>query len=142
MKRVLLAFLAAFAVMFILGGVWNALIMENFYLAHSPSILRPAEDFNLGVIAAGYAVLTAIMTLIVVQNFQENPRFVGGFMFGATFGVAATLPLYLILWGRWDFPLAYGLVDSAWHLVEQGLGAVVLCRVFYGKQKITASLSS
>lgn len=82
------------------------------------------------------------MTLIVVQNFNENPKFIGGFMFGATFGVAATLPLYLILWGRWDFSMSYVLVDSIWHLFEEGIGAVVLCKVFYGTEMKKEVLTS
>ncbi|MEO9805033.1 MAG: DUF2177 family protein [Reichenbachiella sp.] len=142
MKRIALSLIAAFLTMFVLGGLWNALIMENFYLSHSPSIIRPPEAFNLPVIALGYFVLTAIMTLIVVQNFNENPKFIGGFMFGATFGVAATLPLYLILWGRWDFSMSYVLVDSIWHLFEEGIGAVVLCKVFYGTKMKKEVLTS
>ncbi|WP_298760479.1 DUF2177 family protein [uncultured Psychroserpens sp.] len=136
MKKNLLAFLISFIVMFILGGLWNAIIMNDFYINNSPTIVRPEEDFNLPIIALGYLILSAIMTLIVVKSFNENPKFIRGFIFGATFGLAATLPLYLILWGRWDFPLVYGLVDTLWHLMEQGIGAVVLCKVIYSNKKI------
>ena len=134
-KKITKAFITCFISMFVLGGIWNALIMEGFYISHSPSNLLAPEEFSLPFIALGYLVLTAIMTLIVVQNFDQNPKFVGGFMFGATFGLAATLPLYLILYGRWEISMAYILVDSAWHLVEQGIGGAVLCSIIYSKNK-------
>lgn len=130
-KAILIATSVAFIAMFMLGGLWNALVMEDFYLSHSPTILRPASEFNLGVIALGYFVLTIIMAFIVSVNMGENPKFVGGFLFGATFGLAATLPLYMILYGRWDFSLSYALVDTGWHFVEQGIGGFVMTGVYF-----------
>ncbi|MBO6524955.1 MAG: hypothetical protein JJ971_14070 [Balneolaceae bacterium] len=129
--RAFLGFIGALVLMFSLGGIWNAVLMQDFYLAYSPTNILPPEDFSITSIALGYIVLTAIMTFIVVQNFNENPKFVGGFMFGGTFGLAATLPLYLILYGRWDISLTYILVDSAWHVFEQGLGGALLCWLYY-----------
>jgi hypothetical protein len=130
-KAILISTSVAFLVMFTLGGLWNALILEDFYISNSPEILRPAEDFNLGVIALGYFVLTLIMAFIVMVNMGENPKFVGGFLFGATFGLAATLPLYLVLFGRWDFSLNYALVDTGWHFVEQGIGGFILTAIYF-----------
>lgn len=130
-KAVFIAIAVAFIVMFTLGGLWNAAIMEDFYLSYSPSILRPAGEFNLGAIALGYFVLTLIMGFIVTVNMGENPKFIGGFMFGGTFGLAATLPLYLILYGRWDFSLSYALVDTGWHFLEEGLGGWVMTALYF-----------
>ncbi len=130
-KAIIISTSVAFLVMFTLGGVWNALILEDFYISNSPAILRLPEGFNLGVIALGYFVLALIMGFISAVNMGENPKFVGGFLFGATFGLAATLPLYLILYGRWDFSLSYALVDTAWHFVEQGIGGVVLTSLYF-----------
>ena len=131
LKAIIIATSVAFVAMFTLGGIWNALILENFYLSNSPEILRSPEEFNLGVIALGYFVLALIMGFITMANMGENPKFVDGFLFGATFGLAATLPLYLILYGRWDFSLLYALVDTGWHFVEQGIGGVMLTRLYF-----------
>ncbi len=136
-KAILIATVIAFIIMFTLGGVWNALILEDFYISNSPEILRPAEEFNLGIIALGYLILTLIMAFIVMVNMGENPQFVGGFMFGATFGLAATLPLYLILYGRWDFSLNYALVDTGWHFVEQGIGGFIMTAIYFKLYKPT-----
>ena len=131
LKAILIATAVAFIAMFTLGGVWNALILEDFYISNSPEILRPVSEFNLPVIAIGYFVLTLIMSFIVMVNMGENPKFVGGFLFGATFGLAATLPLYLILYGRWDFSLNYALVDTGWHFIEQGVGGFLLTTIYF-----------
>ncbi|GJM34561.1 MAG: hypothetical protein DHS20C18_35620 [Saprospiraceae bacterium] len=140
-KAILIATAVAFIAMFTMGGLWNALILEDFYISNSPEILRPEADFNLGVIALGYFVLTLIMAFIVMVNMGKNPKFVGGFMFGATFGLAATLPLYLILYGRWDFSLNYALVDTGWHFVEQGIGGLILTALYFKLYKPQASKS-
>lgn len=49
----------------------------------------------------------------------------------------ATLPLYLILHAVWDFSLAWGLVDSGWHLVEEGVVGVVLALTMLPKTPST-----
>ena len=130
LKSIIIATSVAFVIMFTLGGLWNALILEDFYIKNSPSILRSPETFNLGVIALGYFTLAIIMGFIAMANMGKNSKFIDGFLFGATFGLAATLPLYLILYGRWEFSLTYALVDSAWHFFEQGIGGVVLTKLY------------
>ena len=140
-KSIMVATAVAFIVMFALGGIWNALIMENFYINNAPEILRPEEEFNLGVIALGYFILTMIMAFIVGVNMGENPKFVGGFLFGATFGLAATLPLYLILYGRWDFQLNYALLDTGWHFIEQGIGGYAITAIYFKLYKPQKTIS-
>ena len=134
-KRFIAASILSFVVMFLLGAVWNTVIMADFYRVNAPDILRPLEasedSFSLVPIVFGYVVIAFLMTFIVSQNFDQNPKFVGGFMFGATFGISVTLPLYLILYGKWDFPYQNIIADTLWHIVEQGMGAVVICAIIF-----------
>jgi hypothetical protein len=41
------------------------------------------------------------------------------------------LPIYLILYAIWNVSLTMMLVDSGWHLVQEGVGAIVLGRTLW-----------
>ena len=71
-------------------------------------------------------LLVALMAFLFAQSFKERPSLLASFQFGALFGVIATLPIYLILYAIWNISLTMLLVDSGWHLVQEGVGAVVL----------------
>ncbi|MGE0133403.1 MAG: DUF2177 family protein [Blastocatellales bacterium] len=125
-KRILLGSIAAFVVMFILGGLWNAVLMTSFYERHAPSNARPPAETSLLFVVLGYVLLVAFMTFLLAQSFRTRPSVLESFQFGALFGVIATLPIYLILYAIWNVSLTMLLVDSGWHLVQEGIGAVVL----------------
>lgn len=125
-KRILLAGCAAFVVMFILGGLWNAVLMAQFYERHAPSNARRPEDTSLLFVVLGYVLLVAFMTFLFAQSFKQRPSMLESFQFGALFGVIATLPIYLILYAIWHVSLTMMLVDAAWHLAQEGVGGVIL----------------
>lgn len=133
-KRIVLAGLAAFVVMFVLGGLWNAVLMAGFYQRHAPSNARPPAETSLLFIVLGYALLVVFMTFLLAQSFKERPSMLESFQFGASFGVIATLPIYLILYSIWNISLTMLLVDSAWHLVQEGIGAIVLGLTMFPKR--------
>ena len=124
--RTVLSGVATFALMFVLAGIWNAMLMAGFYAGHAPVNARPPEEQSMLFLVLGYAALTLFMTFLFAQSFARRPTLVEGFQFGALFGIIATLPLYLILSGIWNIPLTHVLVDSGWHLVEQGFGGMIL----------------
>lgn len=125
-KRILLSGGAAFVVMFVLGGLWNAVLMTNFYERHAPANVRRPEDTSLLFVVIGYALLAAFMTFLFAQSFKRRPSALESFQFGALFGVIATLPVYLILYAIWNVSLTMMLVDSAWHLAQEGMGGLIL----------------
>lgn len=133
--RVFLSGLAAFGVMFVSGGLWSAVLMTSFYAGHAPTNARAPEEQSMLFLLLAYALLASFMTFLFSQSFKERPPMAGGLQFGALFGVIATLPLYLILYAVWDFPLSHALVDSAWHLVEEGLGGATLALTMFPRAK-------
>ena len=125
-KRIVLAGLAAFVVMFVLGGLWNAVLMAGFYARHAPGNARPPAETSLLFIVLGYVLLVVFMTFLLAQSFKARTSVLESFQFGSLFGVIATLPLYLILYSIWNISLTMLLVDAGWHLMQEGIGAVVL----------------
>jgi hypothetical protein len=134
-KRPLLAGLAAFVVMFLLGGLWNTVIMAGFYAANAPANARPPEEQSFLWIGVGYLLLAAFMTFLYAQSFQKKPSVEESVQFGSLFGLIATLPLYVILFAIWDFSLTHLAVDSLYHAVEASIGAVVLGVVMFPRSK-------
>jgi hypothetical protein len=105
--------------------------MNGFYAAHAPSNARVPEAQSLAMLALAYLLLAALMAFLFSQSFTSSPGAGAGFQFGALFGLIATLPLYLILFAVWDVSMAHILVDSGWHLIEEGLGGIVLARTMF-----------
>lgn len=133
-KRPLLAGLAAFITMFVLGGLWNTVLMAGFYAANAPANARPLQEQSMLWIAIGYALLAAFMTFLYAQSYQAKPSIGESAQFGSLFGLIATLPLYAILYAIWDFSLAHIAVDSVYHAVEAAIGAIVLGAVMFRKK--------
>lgn len=139
MRRITLAAAAAFLTMFVSGGTWNAIVMAGFYANQAPANARLPEEQSFLALIVGYVLLTFFMTFLYVQSFSQRPSWGASFQFGALFGLIATLPLYLILYAIWDFSAAHLLVDSIWHLVEQGIGAMVLGAVLFARTSHAAA---
>lgn len=133
-KRPLLAGLAAFVVMFVLGGLWNTVLMAGFYAANAPANARSPQEQSMLWLLIGYALLAAFLTFLYAQSFQAKPSTGESAQFGALFGLIATLPLYAILYAIWDISLAHIAVDSIYHAVEAAIGAIVLGAVMFRKK--------
>lgn len=58
MQRIILAAAAAFLTMFILGGMWNAVVMGGFYANQAPANARLPEEQSCLALLVGYLLLT------------------------------------------------------------------------------------
>jgi len=137
--RVVFSGLASFLTMFVAGGIWNAVVMKGYYSNHAPAIARAPEAQSMGWLLVAYLLLATFMTFLFSQSSRSRATAAEGFQFGALFGVIATLPLYLILFAVWDISLPFVLVDSGWHLVEEGLGGLVLALTLFRRQATAAT---
>ncbi len=124
--RKLLFFLVPCLAMFVLGGLWNSILLEKILALPAPVIARPPAEVRLGVIALAHVLLTAFMAFPFTQSFPNPPGSLAGFQFGSLFGVIMTVPVYLLLYAAWNVSLRALLVDAGWHAIEQGVGGVLL----------------
>ena len=128
-KSFLLAWSSAFVVCFALGYLWHDEIMTNFYTEHFERQQNP--DINVSVTAIAYLIITFLMTLIYsVWHKGKNPL-IEGLLLGLIVGILWSLPAPLL-----DIAFGVGitpsgiLFDSAWQMIEEGIGGVVLARVY------------
>jgi phosphotransferase system glucose/maltose/N-acetylglucosamine-specific IIC component len=127
-KKWLTAGLAGFVVMFILSGLWYMVIMAGFYETQNAAVSR--EQFNFLFIVLGYIVLAALMSYMYPVGYKGGSPTKEGLRFGILIGLLVALPMNLILHGVWKVTLAGSLVDSAWHVVEKGIGGIVIALVY------------
>ncbi len=130
-SKLILAAVAAFVVMFSLSGLWHQVLLGDYYVAESAAVARPEPD--LAIIALGYAILALLMAWVYPIGYKGGSAITEGARFGAVIGLLWILPWSVIISGIWQIELTIVLVDSAWHIIEQGLGGVAVAMA-YGRQ--------
>ncbi len=128
----LLACLAAFVVTFLLSGLWHIVLLGDFYKANDVALAR-AEP-NMLFVILGQLILTFLMAVVYPMGYKGGSPVKEGFRFGAIIGLIWLLPWSVMMHGLWNYPLAGVIVDSAWHVVEEGVGGIVIGLV-YGTSK-------
>ena len=131
-KKMLLACLAAFVVTFLLSGLWHIVLLGDFYKANDVALAR-AEP-NMLFVILGQLILTFLMAVVYPMGYKGGSPVKEGFRFGAIIGLIWLLPWSVMMHGIWNYPLAGVIVDSAWHVVEEGVGGIVIGLV-YGTSK-------
>jgi len=127
MKKFVSTTLATGLAMFLLGGAWHMGIMGDFYREHSSNPNEPI----LGFIILGYLVLAAIMTYVYpLGENKKEVAWMDGLRFGVIVGLIWVTPHAIILIGAEAVAPISVVVDGLWHLVEQGIGGIVLATVF------------
>ena len=129
-KKIILAWLAAFVVTFALAGLWHQVLLVDFYKVNTEALAR--EEINILFVVLGQLILTFLMAFIYPIGYKGGSPIKEGFKFGALIGFIWILPLSLIMHGIWTVPLNSVLVDSGWHIIEEGIGGIVIGLV-YGK---------
>ena len=87
LKKLLFAFLAAFAVIFVLEFLLHAVLLKNAYMALPKTMMRTESDFNrhFPLLVLGQALIAFALTLIFARGFAAAGAAAGmrlGLMFG------------------------------------------------------------
>ena len=128
LKKLFLAWIAGFVVMFALAGLWHMVVMKDYYAEQSAEVARPEADMM--PIALGYAVLALLMAYAYPIGYQGGTPWVEGLKFGLFVGLIWILPLGLVLFGVENWTMNLMFVDVPWHLVEQGIGGIGIGLIF------------
>ena len=126
--KMLYAWLAGGAGMLILGFLWHRVIMGGFYDEHGAAVMR--EEPKMLFIILGVLVLAFLMAYAYPLGYKGGSPVIEGLRFGALMGLLAFLPFNLILYGAFNITLAGALVDAGWHVVEEGVGGVIIAMVY------------
>lgn len=128
MKKLLTAWIAGAVAMIVLSYIWHDLLMLDFYKDNMRLIFR--LDVKFEWVVAGYVLLGLLMAYIFPLGFKGGKPINEGIRFGVLMGLVAFLPSQLVLYGLANIDLNAALVESAWHVVEQGVGGLVIALAY------------
>ena len=127
-KKMLYAWVAGAAGMLILGILWHTVIMGGFYDTHLAAVARDVPKMPFVIL--GYLVLALLMAYMFPLGYKGGSAVSEGLRFGILIGLLWTLPLQLVFHGLLNLGLTGGLVDAGWHVVEQGVGGIIIAMVY------------
>ena len=135
-KKMIRATILAFIVMFILGGLWHAILMVDFY----KELLTPEsrEPHQIQFIASGVFLLALSMAYLYPKGYRGGSPIKEGLVFGVIMGLIWIIPHGLVMHGMTATSGKLLLVDGLWHLFEQGMGGIVIASV-YGRDSESTS---
>jgi hypothetical protein len=123
-QRFLLATIVSALVMLALGWLWHHSFMAVYYEEHTA---LPRQVPLTRIIILGYVLLALLMTYLYPKGYSGGNPLPEGLRFGVLMGVLFTLPHGLILYAtEGGHTGTIVIVDASWHIVEQGLGGIVI----------------
>ena len=136
-KKFVLAWMTAFVVALLVAFGWHLFLLADFYRAQAQAVAR--EEPNYVFVFVGLLILYFLMALVYPIGYKGGSPVKEGFRFGALIGLIWVLPVSVIFHGVWNLPLTAVIVDSAWHVIEEGVGGIAIARV-YGRQRKAVKL--
>jgi len=133
-KKFLLASLAGAAVMFLLSGLWHAVLLKDFYAAQFGAAVRaePLVSFSF----LSYLSLAILMAIVFPFGYKGGAVVKEGLRFGILMGLLCRLPFSLVFYANsTSFTMSHVLFDGAWHIVEQGIGGIVMALIYVRKTR-------
>ncbi|MCK4578260.1 MAG: DUF1761 family protein [Candidatus Marinimicrobia bacterium] len=127
-KKLLMAWLAAFVVMFVVSFVWYNYIIAECNAEQFKDVLRAEK--SMGLIAVGYLVISFLLAYVYPIGYQGGTPMSEGMRFGIIMGLIVAVPAALISAGAYNMPLGANIVDAIYRIVEITLGAMAMAVVY------------
>ncbi|MDH4184020.1 MAG: hypothetical protein OEV92_07355 [Nitrospinota bacterium] len=124
MKKMAAATLAGGFVMWVTAGLWHNLIMPSLYAD------LHAKHEGIFMLLLAYFILALFMAYLYPMGFKGKHPVKDGLWLGALVGLIWVFPHGLAMAGAHGEPLAYLFKNSVWHMVEQGIGGIVVAVVY------------
>ncbi len=127
LKKLILATLVGGLGMWIVAGLWHNLIMAKLY-----KDVHATHD-GIGLLLIAYFILALLMAYMCPLGYKGNGPLKEGLKFGALIGLLWVFPHGIaMVAAHGDTTIAYVIKNSLWHMVEQGIGGVIIALI-YGK---------
>jgi len=125
MKKITLATLGSALTMWLVAGLWHEVIMAEFY-----ACATHGSHEGRGIILIGYIILAGLMAYLYPLLDKTGRPLIEGIRFGAIIGLLWVLPHGLVMAGAHGDPIPYIFLNAAWHIVEQGIGGIVIALIY------------
>jgi len=111
--------------MWVLAGLWHEIAAIAFYAS-----VDRAEHQGLGIILAAYLFLGVAMAAVYPVVRMSGRTALDGLVLGAAFGVIWVLPHGLVMAAAHGESLSYEFINAGWHVIEQGIGGLVVTTAY------------
>lgn len=122
--RVFAAAFAGAVAMWITAGIWHEIAAIAFYADRVDG-----QHQGIGIIFLAYCVLSILITFFLRHTRLTARPLLNGLIVGATIGILWVFPHELTTAAAHGEPLGYVFSNALWHIVEQGLGGLVIALV-------------
>jgi len=126
MKWTLATLLGGFS-MWVVAGLWHNLILPFF----SEGV--EAHHEGLAIMLVAYMILSFLMTYIYSLSYKGGKPIVEGLRIGVVVGILWVFPHGLAMAGAHDTSILYEIENTVWHIVEQGIGGIVVAMLWGNK---------
>ena len=107
-------------VMWIVAGLWHNLIMANLYEdVH-------ATHEGIGLLLVAYFILAGFMAYLYPLIYTGKKPVTDGLKFGIIIGLLWVFPHDLAMAGAHETSIIYVIKNALWHMVEQGIGGIII----------------
>ena len=125
-KKLLLSTIGAGVVMLGLSVLWHVVLMSDLYVS---DISRPEPIMYL--IVGSYFGLALVMSYMYPKGIEGTNKIANGFKFGALIGIIWIVPFSVIMYAvTVGSSLKVIAIDGIWHIVEEGIGGVVIAMIY------------
>ncbi len=127
-KKMAIATLVGGFGMWVIAGLWHNLIMPSLYESID------ADHEGIGILLLSYFILALLMSYIYPLGYKGGSPLWEGLRFGMVIGILWVFPHELAMAGAHGEPLGYAFQNGLWHMVEQGLGGMMIGAIFGNRQ--------
>lgn len=125
LKKLLIGTLSGGFGMWAIAGIWHNLIKANFYNSIN------AKHDAIGVFLVAYFILALIMAYIYPLRYKCENYLKEGIIFGAIIGLLWVFPHGIIdAASHGDTTYLYQFKNALWHMIEQGIGGIIIAFVY------------
>ena len=109
---------------------------ENLVLPFINETIQAHHD-GLGLMLLGYFILAFLMAYVYSFSFSDERPVIEGLRLGVVIGLLWVLPHGLAMAGAHNTSVIYEFKNALWHMIEQGIGGVIVGLVYsrIGKSK-------
>jgi len=125
LKRLSLATLVAWTAMWVLAGVYHEVLMAHFYAERVHG-----EHQGLPIILLGYLILGGLLAYLMELGYKGVDPLKTGLRYGVLVGILWVFPHELVMAGAHGESLVYVFGNGLWHVVEQGVGGILIGWVY------------
>jgi len=124
-KKLIVSTVIVGLAMWIIAGLWHNLILANYYARETE-----ATHDGVGIMLIAYFILALFMSYMYPIGYKGGSPIFEGLRFGALIGLLWVFPHELVMVGAHGEPILYVFKNAIWHMVEQGLGGIVIGLIY------------